>query len=579
MHNLSYLPDVLVILAALIINVVISRILRLSPVLGYLILGTIIGKSGLDLIQEPSYAQNLSEFGVVFLLFVIGLELTFERLIQMRFYVFGFGGAQLALSTISLAYALQYIYNFNFAVAAIIGCALSLSSTAIVLQVIGENKRQPTQVGRLSLAVLLMQDLAVVPLLAILPILSSSSTNVIDAIGIAGVKALATIFLITVAGRLFLRPFFSIIGAVKSEEIYISTTLLLVLGAALLTSKIGLSTAMGAFIAGILIAETEYRNRVESSILPFKSLFLGLFFLSVGMSIDVQFILKEIDEVLLIAGGLLVIKGIIIFLLCKVFLFRLGASIHSSLLLAQGSEFAFILFNLAAQQKILDDNIAQLLLVAVSVSMAVTPLFSWIGMKIEDSIDTAEVLDKNQEFKGVSDLSGHIIISGFGRVGRVIAHMLTEHQYNYVAIDSNLMLVKKAREQGFPVYHGDLSSVDVLKAVGAKRALCVILTMNDKLSIRKAVKTISNHYKDLEIITRAEDFRHGKGLRKLGATVIIPETIEAGLQLGSSLLRTLGVTEDDIGALKDRFRKNDYSLTEEIELFKGITPTKEISGD
>jgi CPA2 family monovalent cation:H+ antiporter-2 len=424
-----------------------------------------------------------------------------------------------------------------------------------------------------------MQDFAVVPLLAILPILSSSSKNLLHVIGMTSLKGLATIILITISGRLFLRPFFSIIGATKSEEVYVSTTLLLVLGAALLTSKIGLSTAMGAFIAGILIAETEYRNRVESSILPFKSLLLGLFFLSVGMSIDVQFILREIHEVLLIAGGLLVIKGIIIFLLCKVFMFRLGASVHSALLLSQGSEFAFILFNLAAQQKILDANIAQLFLVAVSVTMAVTPLFSWVGAKIEDNVDTIEELDKDQEFKGVSDLSDHILISGFGRVGRVIAHMLTEHQFNYVAIDNNLMLVKKARAQGYPVYHGDLGNTDVLRAVGAQRALCVILTMSDKLSIRKAVKSISSNYKDLEIITRAEDSRHGKGLKKLGATVIIPETIEAGLQLGGSLLRILGITEDDILALKEKFRKNSYSFTEDIELFKGVTPTKDISGE
>lgn len=579
MHNLNYLNDILILLTVSIINVVFSRNLKLSPVLGYLILGTIIGQHGLNLIKEPSYAINISEFGVVFLLFVIGLELTFERIIHMRLHVFGFGGLQILFTTIILGYALHYFVHADFTVSIIIGCALALSSTAVVLQVLSESKRQSTQVGRLSLSVLLMQDFAVVPLLAIMPILSSASGNVLSAIGMSGLKALAAIIFITIAGRILLRPFFSIIGSTKSEEVYVSTTLLIVLGSALLTNELGLSTAMGAFIAGILIAETEYRNKVEASIMPFKSLLLGLFFLSVGMSIDVQFIMSKIYHVLLISAGLLLIKGMVVFLLCKLFGFRLGASIHSAMVLSQGGEFAFILFNLSAKQKILLPEVAQLLLVVVAITMAVTPLLSIIGAKIEDALDSKEDLDKNQEFKGVSDLEGHIIISGFGRVGRVVAQMLTEHQFNYVAIDSNLMIVKKARDQGFPVYHGDLGSIEVLKSVGVQRALSVILTMSDKLSTRKAVKSIANNYEHLEIIARTEDFRDGKGLKKLGATICVPSTIETGLQLGGALLKTLGVAEHDILSMKEQFRKNDYSFTEEIELFRGVAPTKQTNGD
>jgi monovalent cation:H+ antiporter-2, CPA2 family len=579
MHSLKFLDDVLILLTVSILNVVLSRNLKLSPVLGYLFLGAVIGQSGLDLIKETSYAQNISEFGVVFLLFAIGLELTFERIMHMRLHVFGFGGLQLLLSTICIGYALHYLFTMDFSVSLIIGCALALSSTAVVLQVLSENKRQSTQVGRLSLSVLLMQDFAVVPLLAIMPILSNPSGNVLSLVGYASLKALAAIIFITIAGRLLLRPFLSLIGSAKSEEVYVATTLLIVLGSAVLTDQFGLSTAMGAFLAGILIAETEYRNKVEASIIPFKSLLLGLFFLSVGMSIDVQFIFSKIYQVLLISVALLLVKGVVIFSLCKLFKFRFGAAIHSALLLSQGGEFAFILFNLSAKEKIIPPEVAQLLLVVVAITMAVTPLLSIIGAKIEDALDSKEDLDKNQEFKGVSDLEGHIIIAGFGRVGRVVAQMLTEYKYNYVAIDSNLMTVKKARAQGFPVYHGDLSSIEVLKAVGIQRAISVMLTMDDKLAIRKAVKTISIHYENLEIITRAEDFRHGKGLKKLGASICIPSTIETGLQLGGSLLKNLGVAEHDILALKEQFRKNDYSFTEEVELFRGVAPTKQTSGD
>ncbi|MCE2992962.1 MAG: monovalent cation:proton antiporter-2 (CPA2) family protein [Alphaproteobacteria bacterium] len=578
MTELGFLSDILILLTVSILNVVLSRRLTLSPVLGYLVLGAIIGEHGFNLINEPSYAHNISEFGVVFLLFAIGLELTFERLIYMRWLVFGFGGAQVVLSSVAFGVLLHQMLGLTMSTAIFVGCALALSSTAIVMQVLYENKRQSTQVGRLSLAVLLMQDFAVVPLLAILPIMSTVANNqeLLNVLGFSALKAFVAIIMITIAGRLLLRPFFSVIGSAKSDEVYVSTTLLIVLGAALLTSQLGLSTAMGAFIAGILIAETEYRNRVEMSIMPFKSLLLGLFFLSVGMSINFQYILDNLKYVFMGAVVLLGVKALIVLILCKPFKIRLGAAIHSALLLSQGGEFAFILFSMAAAQKVLEPQTAQLLLVIVAVTMAVTPLLSFLGAKLEDKIDSEEELDKNQEFKGVSDLDSHIIISGFGRVGRVIAYMLSELQFNYIAVDSNLMLVKKARALGFPVYHGDLSDLDVLRSVGAERARCVILTMSDRESIRKSIKTIYTNYRDLDIICRAEDFKHGKNLKKLGADVYVPSTIETGLQLGGSLLSTLGVVEHDILDLKALFRRNDYSFTEEIELFSGITPSKKI---
>ncbi len=575
MHNLSYLSDILILLTVSIINVVLSRRLQLSPVLGYLVLGAFIGH--FKLITDTQYAISVSEFGVVFLLFVIGLELTFERLVQMRWHVFGFGGLQLFMTSTIVALILHHWLALKLDVSIIIAGALSLSSTAIVLQVLSETKRQATQVGRLSLSVLLMQDFAVVPLLAILPIMASSQDNFAGTLGIAGLKAFVAIIIITIAGRVLLRPFFALIGSAKSEEVYVTTTLLIVLGAALLTSELGLSTAMGAFIAGILIAETQYRARVETSIMPFKSLLLGLFFLSVGMSIDLNEIKSQVTTIVLGSMGLLILKGIIIYVLCILFRFRQGAAIHSALLLGQGSEFAFILFSLAAKQNILSQVASQLLLVIVAITMAITPLLSIIGAWLEEKIDSSEDLDANQEFKGISDLDGHIIIAGFGRVGRVIAYMLSEHQFNYVAVDGDLQLVKKARAQGFPVYHGDLSDSDVLRAVGAGRASSIILTMNDKVALRKAVKTISTNFEDLEVIVRAEDFKHGHGLKKLGASIVVPATIETGLQLGGALLKNLGVAEHDIIGMKEQFRQNGYSFTEEIELFRGVAPSKETS--
>ncbi len=570
MHSFRYLPDILILLGASVFIVVLLKKLRLSPVLGYLVVGAAIGENGLGLIKDYQYTQYFAEFGVVFLLFVIGLELTFERLIQMRLHVFGFGGLQITLSTIAIVIILKQIFLIKTSIAVMISAALALSSTAIILQVLAESKRQSTQVGRLSLAVLLMQDFAVVPLLAILPLISSAKEDLLMGIGVASLKALVVIILISIAGRLFLRPFFSLIGSAKSEEVYVSTTLLIVLGAAMLTNELGLSTAMGAFIAGLLIAETEYRNKVENSIMPFKSLLLGLFFMTVGMSIDINFILNNLSKLFIVSFGLLAIKASIVFILCKLFKFRTGAAVHSGLLLSQGGEFAFVLFGIASQQGIIEQETAQLLFMLVAITMAVTPMLSMLGVFIEDKLDIEQEVDANQEFKGVSDLNGHVIIAGFGRVGRVVAFMLSQEQINYVAVDSNYTLVKQARTRGFPVYHGELSKTDTLRAVGAERAAAVILTMDDKIDLRKAVKTVSTHYKNLEVIARVEDYREGKGIRRLGADVAVPATIETGLQLGGALLRSLGIVEHEILSTKEKMRKNDYVLVEEIELFSGI---------
>ncbi len=575
MQNLAYLPDVLILLGVSIFIVVLMQRLKLSPVLGYLIVGAIIGEHGMNYIKEPESASHIAEFGVVFLLFVIGLELTFERLIRMRVHVFGFGGLQLVLTTLVFVLVLNHVAALRLEVAIVIGAALALSSTAIVLQVLAENKRQNTQTGRLALSVLLMQDFAVVPLLAILPLLAGDSESFLPAIGMASLKALGAIFTITIVGRVFLRPMFSIIGTTKSEEIYVPTTLLLVLGAAMLTNELGLSTAMGAFMAGLMIAETEYRNRVENSIMPFKSLLLGLFFLVVGMSIDVKFIADKWRMVLLAAFALMFIKALIILLLCRIFRFRWGAAIHSALLLSQGGEFAFILFDLALKQEVMPEDLAQFLLMVVAVSMAVTPLLSMIGIWIEEKFSSQEEVDPaSQEYRGISDLDSHVIIAGFGRIGRVLAYTLSRQQINYVAVDGNMSLVKKAREQGYQVYHGDLSRIETLKAVGSERATAIILTMSEKDALRKAVRMIATHYKNIVMIARVEDYKHAKSLRRCGSVITVPATIETGLQMCGVLLKSLGYPESGTIALKEEMRRDDYAVIENNAVFQGVASGK-----
>lgn len=571
MHDMSYLPDILILLGVSIITVVLLGKLKVSPVLGYLVVGAMIGVNGFNLIKEPEYTTAVGEFGVVFLLFVTGLELTFERLIKMRVHVFGFGGLQLIFTSlliyivlITLGYKIGIVLPQTTVI--VVSLAIALSSTAIVLQVLEETGTQSSQMGRLSLAILLMQDFAVVPLLAVLPILNQGQ-DVLATIGVAGLKALGAIALITLFGRWCLRPFFSLIASAKTDEVYVTTTLLIVLGAAWVTSTLGLSTAMGAFIAGILIAETEYRNRVEYSIMPFQGLFMSLFFITVGMSVDWHFILLKWKELFITSFGIIFIKSLVIFVLCKIFKFKVGESLHTALLLSQGGEFAFILFNIAASQEIINRDLGQLLFVTVAMTMAITPILSIIGAKLENMLDSNVEEHQVNEIKNIADLRQHVILAGFGRVGRVVAYMLEQEQINYIVIDSNAALAKEARKDGFAVYHGDLSDPELLESLGMKNTLAVILSMSDKISIKKAVKAI-NACGNIPIITRAEDLRHSKSLKKLGAEMTVPTTIETGLQLGGITLKMLGTVEHAILSIKEKIRKNNYTLMEEMDIFR-----------
>jgi CPA2 family monovalent cation:H+ antiporter-2 len=566
MNEVDYLPSVLILLIASILVVILLHKLKTSPVLGYLIAGAVI--CSYKLLPYPEYAHALGEFGIVFLLFVIGLEMSFDRLMKMRLHVFGFGGLQVIITSSVIAAIIYNFFGFSPSVSVVVGLALALSSTAIVLQVLSESGRQSSQVGRLSLSMLLMQDFAVVPLLAVLPLLTNPTEEIMHVIAMSGLKALGVIIIITIFGRLFLRPFFSLVASVKTDEVYLTTALLIVLGTSWITNELGLSFAMGAFIAGILISETEYRNQVENIIHPFQGLFMGLFFLSVGMSIDVAFILSKFRAVIFASLGLMLIKATIILVLCKVFRLRWGAALHSSLLLSQGSEFAFILFNLAAAKGILDPKNAEFMLVVVALSMAITPLLAMLGSWIEDKIDSKEELGKNQEFKGISDLSDHVIVAGFGRVGQVVGYMLKREQINYIIVESNGTIVKNAKQQGFPVFQGEISSESTLEALGISRVKAVILTMSDRVTLRKTTKKIFVNHKNVRIISRSEDYKHSKKLRKLGAESVVPERIEVGLQLGSVALENLDSTKHNIIVIKEEIRKNNYSMIDECELFK-----------
>ena len=562
MQNIHYLYDVIILLSAAIVIVTFFRWVNLSPVLGYFVAGAAIGLHGLNIVDAGGGMEIFGEFGVVFLLFVIGTELTFERLVAMRSQVFGFGTLQLMITISIIGFACYYFFGMSAKTSAIIGGSLALSSTAIVLQVIKDTGRQSTQVGRLSLAVLLLQDFAVVPLLVLVPLLASNS-NISFGMSLANAmgKAVLALLIIFILGRLLLRPLFKTISYLKSNELFVATTLLIVLGTAYVTDMLNLSMALGAFVAGLLVAETEFRQEVEQVVLPFKSLLLGLFFMTVGMSIDLSLLLDDIATISKLAALLICIKAVVIIIICRIFGFELAHALHAGLLLSQGSEFAFILFGLAGEQDIIDDDLAQRLRVVVTVTMALTPLLAGVGSWIARKLHGDKKLYGDSESK---DVKGHVILVGFGKVGRIALKMLSVEQIDYLILDISSEVVSRACSKGFPIYRGDVSDADALRFLGAERASAIMLAFDNEITIKKAINIISQNFPNLTIIVRVKDPAQIKAYRDLG--VVVPELYEIGMQLGGVTLAAAGTDSSAIANLKDRFRAGSYALANEVVL-------------
>lgn len=560
------LVTVIILIAVAVFVVSSFKRLNLSPVLGYLVAGALIGDDGMQII-EYKQTSFLGELGVVFLLFAIGLELSIERLNAMRKYVFGLGSLQILITAIVISGAVMLMHgSHNMAIIAAGG--LALSSTAIVMQVIEETKSQSMQIGRIALAILLMQDFIVVPLLVIVPLLGGDSTESFAyVVSMSLLKAIAVLAVIFIAGRLLLRPLFSFItpeGSEESSELPIAVTLLVVLSAALGTEHFGLSLALGAFVSGVLVAETDFRVKAEESIYPFKSLLLGLFFMTVGMKIDVVEIANNISTILSLTIALVVTKSLIITGLCLLFGFNRAVSIHAGLLLSQGGEFAFILFGLGKEYGLFSTNEANILLLVVTFSMAITPLLAIIGQKLADLIDQDLGRTPLQIIEyGARDLTNHVVIAGFGKVGKMVAKVMEAEGINYIALDTNHDLVREEISNGLPVFQGDVSQSGTMEAVGAHRALVIVLTMNNQITIKKSIKAIREKCQKIEIIVRLKDLKNATDIYELGANTIIPQDHEIGLQLGSATLKTVGVSEYEVNRIKIQFRSGNYVIVKQ----------------
>ena len=551
-----------------------------SPVLGYLIGGALVGPHALNIIADVHQVQHLAELGVVFLLFNIGLELSLERLQSMARQVFGMGSAQVVLSLLGVAGAAMALAGLPGTSAIILGGALAMSTTAVAIQVLEDRGEMGSRHGRATFSVLLFQDLAVVVLLMLIPLLApdpsgrpAGAAKIAQALGLAGVKAVVCIVGIIAGGRLVLRPLYKRIAGLANAEIFSATTLLVVLGTSLSTQLAGLSLALGAFLAGLLLAETEYVLQVESDIAPYKGLLMGLFFMTVGMQISVGLFMEQwktivVSIVALIAGKLAVMVAA-----GHAFGLSRVAALRAGLLLASGGEFAFVAFGEAVAKGVLPAELTGVLYMVVALSMALVPYLAMIGAKIGALTESAASASSDPsalqpDQTEVKEMRNHVIIAGYGRVGQLIAQMLSEQLIPFVALDVRSERVAQGRSGDLPVYFGDAGSPAVLHSVGAERAACAVITLDSPGANYRTVWAMHKHFPSVKTYVRAHDVNHGINLERAGAAVVVPETLEPSLQLAASVLGALKIPPEEVTSVVDQFRKKHLSelraLTKEM---------------
>lgn len=556
----SYLIDIIILLMAAVIAVPIFQAIRLGAVPGFLVSGVIVGPSGLGLIDNISEIGHLAEIGVVLLLFVIGIELKPSRLWLMRRLVFGLGSLQVLLTGILLGGIAYFVFDVSLRAATLIGPALALSSTAFVLQILIEQKSLTSTYGRASFSVLLLQDLAVVPLLALVPLLTIPELSIGKNIGFALAESILILGLIVLVGRFFLHPILHRVALSGNAEVFTASAVLIVLGTAMATEYIGLSMAMGAFLAGLLISDSSYRHQVIAEVQPFRGLLLGLFFMSMGMSLNLSLLLEDPVVSLGLVGALVMVKVVVLFPLAYLFGLKTKNSLAVALVLAQSGEFALVLFSLAFQTDLFNEKLFQQLLLVVLISMLVTPVLAYVAQR----------LSKNKDKKTIKNIElplAPIVLAGFGRVGHRIGEVLAAAEVPFIALDSDALIVEKERAKGHPIFYGDVCNPQLLESVGASNAKIIILTLNDVEATEKLVKTLRKMYPAIDIYVRGHSLSKCRELRKLGASGAVSETLETSLELARMALKKASFDNIRQEEILSDFRKTYYfKMDESIQL-------------
>ena len=556
----SYLLDILALLLATIVVIPFFHAIRLGAILGYLTAGVFLGPWGLGVFNEIEQIRHLGEFGVVFLLFVLGIELKPEKLWQMRRLVLGLGSGQLFISA-GIIYAVALMFGLSHQTSIIIGFGLALSSTAFCLKLLAEKGGIVTPMGQKSFSILLMQDLAVVPLLALVSYFGGDAAAVAEGSHGHGEfnawYAIGVVVALLIAGRYLLNPILGRIVASQDPEVFIAVAVFLVLGVAWLMEFVGLSMALGAFLAGLMLAESHYRHQIEADIMPFRGILLGLFFMTVGMGIDFGLLIENVFTIILLTIALMFVKALVVFALTKLIGSKTDIAIQTGVLLSQSGEFGFVMFGAAYAYGLLDQFTSQMLVLIITLSMVLTPfvvkgvnilLLRYYKPKVDDDKAVKQFVDNSD---------GHVIIAGFGRVGARIAALLNAAGVHYVALDMREERVKKAREQGFPVFFGDASQLKVLQSAGISRAKMLVVALDNTEQVDRLVPLVSQYQPKLPIYARAKDRKHCADLISQGATSTVSESLETSMHLAQHALLASDFSEQDVENLLNEFR-NDY---------------------
>lgn len=557
MDSHSFLNTALVFLLATVIAVPLTKRFRLGAVLGFLMAGVVIGPQALGLVGDTEGVATISEFGVVLMLFVIGLELSPQRLWVMRRAVFGAGLLQVATCSLAIGMACYFLFGFTANAAAIVGGSLALSSTAFGLQILAERKEAGSAYGRITFAVLLFQDLAAIPLIAAVPLLASSaSPHGVEPQAI--LRTVGAIVVVVVGGRYLLRPVFRFVARANAQEVSTATALLVVMGTAWLMEEVGVSSTLGAFLAGVLLADSEYRHELESHIEPFKGLLLGLFFISVGMSMDISLLLHQPLLVLAITLGVLAVKGMLLWPLGRIVgTLNRADTLRMVVLLACGGEFAFVVLKQAGEQHLITETQQGLIVLAITLSMAVTPLVVAVVAKAVD----IKAKKPDREYDTIETAPPRVIIAGFGRVGQIVGRVLRAQRIPFVALESSVEQMDTLRRfNNTSLFFGDPARPDLLRAAQADQAEVFVLATDDPEANLRIARLVRRQYPHLKIIARARNRQHVFRLMDLGIEEPVRETFSSSLKMTRKTLEALGLSSELAADRVERFRQHDMKL-------------------
>lgn len=548
------------------------RALRLPPMLAYFVVGVLFGPYAFGLLPDTESGRHLAEFGIVFLMFSIGLEFSLPKLYAMRKTLFGLGGAQVVI-TMAAIMTVCWLAGLSLTVAFIVASALTMSSTAIVSKILMERVDLNSRHGRLSIGILLFQDLAVIPILVLIPALSAESADLVNLLGLALIKTVVLLFILFKFGKTVINFWFGLVARQRSRELFVMNVLMITLLLAFATNLAGLSYALGAFIAGMLISETRYRYQVESDIASFRDILMGLFFISVGMLLDFNYLIHNIVLVSALLFAFVLFKAIVIAALVRFFGFEWGVGIRTGVILAQAGEFGFVILTLGLGRGLIAGAELQLVLSACLLSMITAPFIIQYNGRIARKLAKSYIMNSNQKDEALQHigktLDGHVILCGYGRSGQYLGRFLKEENIPFIALDIDPTRVHEATVAGEHVMYGDASRSAVLEAAGAAHAKALIVSYADMRSSMKVLHVTQENYPTLPVIVRTSDETHMEAFRAAGATEVVPEVLEGSLMLASHALVILGVPLNRVVKRIRLFREERYQMFKGY--FRGIS--------